>query len=303
MGKIPNLVIAGTVKGGTTSLFRYLAIHPDICASKRKETCYFLPLRYGTDLHPWAEYERMFEHYRAQRYVLEATPGYFEGGEKLAKGINARLGNDIRVIITLRNPAERLISFFRYKQAQLQLSKDLGLDAYIKMCMSMPIADRRQEENDGFWGVDGGRYMQYLPDWFSVFGKDNVKVVFFDSIEKEPRLVMMELCNWLGLDSSLYLNTNFTIENQTVQYRYAWLHGIAIKLNRRSEMALRIFPSVKRLVRRVYYRLNGSSGNRELHLSHDRALDGLYADDNHALAAFLIEQGYNNLPAWLAHYK
>ena len=45
--RLPNLVIAGVPKAGTTSLFNYLAQHPDICPSDVKETRYFEPLRYG----------------------------------------------------------------------------------------------------------------------------------------------------------------------------------------------------------------------------------------------------------------
>ncbi len=45
--RVPNLVIVGVVKSGTTSLFNYLSQHPDICPSDVKETRYFDPLRFG----------------------------------------------------------------------------------------------------------------------------------------------------------------------------------------------------------------------------------------------------------------
>jgi hypothetical protein len=43
--KLPNLIIAGAQKAGTSSLFWYLAQHPQICASDRKELRYFTPRR------------------------------------------------------------------------------------------------------------------------------------------------------------------------------------------------------------------------------------------------------------------
>src|SRR4051794_41003093 len=65
--QLPNLIIAGVSKGGTTSLFRYLAQHPDICPSPIKELRYFEPLRYGEPLTPIESCARHFEHCTGQR--------------------------------------------------------------------------------------------------------------------------------------------------------------------------------------------------------------------------------------------
>jgi hypothetical protein len=51
-GTLPNLLLAGVPKAGTTSLFRYLEQHPDICSSSDKEIGYFNPLRHGGTLGP-----------------------------------------------------------------------------------------------------------------------------------------------------------------------------------------------------------------------------------------------------------
>lgn len=40
------LIIGGTTKAGTTSIFRYLSAHPDVCASSLKETRFFLDKDY-----------------------------------------------------------------------------------------------------------------------------------------------------------------------------------------------------------------------------------------------------------------
>src|SRR3954463_13629169 len=89
--RLPNLVIAGVAKAGTTSLFNYLAQHPDICASDVKETRYFEPLRYGEVLPPIESYTAHFRHRQGERYALEATPTYFYGGRDVPPGIRVTL--------------------------------------------------------------------------------------------------------------------------------------------------------------------------------------------------------------------
>lgn len=300
MSKVPNVVIAGTVKGGTTSIFRYLALHPQICASKKKETCFFLPLRYGDELPSWSEYEQLFDHYNNEQYVIEATPGYFDGGRAVAEAIKARLGDDVRIIITIRNPASRLLSFFKYKQAQIELPKDMNLADYVSKCSKMLPEEKRLQKNDAFWGVDGGKYMQYLPDWYSVFGEKNIKIIFFDQIASDPRKVMSELCHWLNLDPSIYSTATFGIENKTVLYRFAWVHRLAVSINMGSELFFRNHPKFKQGLKNIYYKLNGDDRPTQTSNSYDQLLKDLYLKDNQSLHDFLHTHGYKNLPSWLS---
>ena len=57
--RLPNLVIVGVGKAGTTSLFHYLRQHPDICGSDIKELRFLNPLRRGEPLAPLARFLRV----------------------------------------------------------------------------------------------------------------------------------------------------------------------------------------------------------------------------------------------------
>ena len=107
--KLPNLIIAGVNKAGTTSLFSYLTQHPEIGGSSIKEACYFLPVRYGNKVAPISEYQALFKDSLLCPVIMEATPGYFYGGYSLANEINKTLP-DTKVIILLRDPVTRLLS-------------------------------------------------------------------------------------------------------------------------------------------------------------------------------------------------
>jgi hypothetical protein len=99
---LPNLLIAGVAKAGTTSLFRYLAQHPDVCPSDVKELRYFSALRYGEDMAPLESYSAHFAHCEGQRYRMEATPGYYAGGRLVADAVDDLLPG-ARVLVSFRD--------------------------------------------------------------------------------------------------------------------------------------------------------------------------------------------------------
>ena len=72
---VPNLVVVGVSRAGTTSMFNALAWHPEVCGSDIKEVRYFTPLRYGQPLAPLEDYASHFRQFDGERIVLEATPG------------------------------------------------------------------------------------------------------------------------------------------------------------------------------------------------------------------------------------
>ncbi len=112
---LPNFIIAGVNKAATTSVFMYLSQHPDICPSSIKEVQYFLPVRYRADqLPPIEEYLQYFNHCGQEKYRMEATGKYFYGGQKTARIIKDTCG-DINILLTFRNPVDRLFSFLGFR--------------------------------------------------------------------------------------------------------------------------------------------------------------------------------------------
>src|SRR5688572_28049600 len=128
--KLANLIIAGVNKAGSTSLFHYLSAHPAICGSRDKETCYFLPVLYNEPLAPISRYESQFSGCGPSRYRLEATPGYITGGKRMVETISETLGS-VKIIIILKEPVDRLVSFFKRKKATLKLPLDMTLGDFI----------------------------------------------------------------------------------------------------------------------------------------------------------------------------
>lgn len=299
MPKYPNLIIAGVNKGGTTSLFSYLTTHPDVCGSSIKETCFFLPTRYGEVQPPISEYAKFFSHCSGQRYVLESTPGYFYGGRAIAEALRRELG-PIRILIIFRDPADRLFSFYRFMKSMLKLDSAVDMAEYVRRCNALPMAEKRRRENNPYWGVEGGYYANYLPEWFEVF-EDSLKVVFFDDLKTDPVGIMRDVCHWLEIDPSVFTDRErLRVENRTMSFRFASCHRVALAMNKRGEKLFRSHPRLKLALRSIYARINEGKDQERLSPEARTWLNNLYTEHNTRLGVLLTSRGYKKLPTWLA---
>jgi hypothetical protein len=296
--RVANLVIAGVSKGGTTSLFSYLAQHPDVCASDVKEVRYFTPLRYGEPLEPVETYAQHFRHCAGERYTLEATPGYLYGGRPLAQGI-LRASPDVRVIVSLRAPADRCWSWFNFVRSRARVPKDLPFQDYLQRCLQLHAEGLDGAvEHQAYWGLGGGCYDQWVQDWLDELG-DRLRIVFFDDVVGQPAQLVAGLCDWLGIDNDCVLDMDFSTENRTEQFRNKPAQQIALSLNRRTENFFRQHRGLKRALRGVYYSVNGDPSKGSLAAESRSLMDDFYAPHLAALAAQLVAAGRADLPDWL----
>lgn len=257
--KCPNLILAGVNKAGTTSLFRYLQNHPNVGCSSVKETCFFLPYRYGEPAPKISGYHRFFEHLgEKEKIVIESTPGYFYGGTPLAEAIAQNCPN-VKIVIVLRDPLERLKSFYKFKIAEAEIDKSTSFPDYIESCLHMSHKDLRNRKNNRYFGVEGSLYGSYVEPWLITFGK-SVLFIDFDELASDPLGTTNLVLDWVGL-SPLPDTATMTVENKTIQSKSQFLHKFAMSFNKNFETLWNRLPGVKRAIRNIYYRLNGSNQN------------------------------------------
>src|SRR5689334_25080325 len=103
---LPNFVVIGAPKAGTTALSRYLGDHRDGFVAAQKEVHYFDRDHLFSRGVEW--YEAQFEGAGGVRAVGDATPGYMYSREAIDR--MAALLPDVRLIATLRNPVDRAYS-------------------------------------------------------------------------------------------------------------------------------------------------------------------------------------------------
>ena len=195
---LPNFIIPGTEKGGTTPMFRLLVQHPDIHMPRHKELSFFT--RYF-DRREAVYYEwQVSLGYRGQKAIGEATPEYMRV-PGVAQRIHQMLGDEMRFIFCLRNPVTRAYSHYlqcvRMQEEGNSFERALELDAQRKQQRRF-LNQRRDYIRGGFYAEQIERFLRYYPRERMRF------VVMEDDIQGKQRhraKVMSELLDFLGVDA------------------------------------------------------------------------------------------------------
>jgi hypothetical protein len=234
------LIIGGSTKCGTTSLFKYFEFHPQICASHMKESRFFLDAAYlmhatGRD-HGSHEYGSLFKGCSDQRTGLEATPDYLYSPDA-AMRISQEL-NDVRMVFILRDPCDRLISWYRFAKMNGLISKSTSFDDY--------VSRQRHAGNDKnpqhMRALEQGNYAHYIETYIKALGRERVGIYFYEQLASDPKAFCKELSIFAGLDPSYFDNYNFRIFNRSAETRSATLHRLFRKFKRTIRPATRKLP-------------------------------------------------------------
>ena len=293
----PNLFVAGVPKAGTTSLFHYLALHPDVFPSSRKEPGYFHPFKIKDMDKNLEAYKKLFSGYSRQQYVIEATPGYFYGGQESAKAIN-NYSPESKVIIVLRNPVERLFSFYKYKKSLGHISGKLNFGEYVVECKK--IVGPIERETYDFWAMIGGNYATLLSEWHEVFGERLLICFFDDMVNDEPKFIE-GVCTWLDLDKKQIDDGRTKVQNKSMIYRSKGLQRMATTFDSMFSGVWHYLPWLKWPFSGLYNLLNSKPNNEKITDSVRADLVQYYQDDMNKTRDFLKERQIENLPDWLSN--
>jgi hypothetical protein len=293
-----DVLIAGVNKAGTTSLFVSLSEHPRVAPSAVKETRFFLPARYGKAIPPADVYDSYFTVTPGTQVRLEATPSHFYGGEPLARAIDETLPG-ARIVVVLREPVARTISFFQYQKTRLRIPSDLSIEEYLAHADALTDAQFQDPANERYFAVAGSRYADFLPGWLEVFGPERLRIVDFDDLTSDPGQVLRDTAGWVGIDPLLLPVDALSSENRTMAYKSKRMQRVALSVNDRFERVLRRYPGVKRRLRGAYFKLNGQAPGNRIGDDVREELAARFRGPNQVLADQLRGAGFS-LPAWVA---
>lgn len=295
---VANAIIAGVNKAGTTSLFVSLSGHPQIASASIKETCYFLPLRWGEPLEPRSQYESYFTRAADRAIRLEATPGYLYGGAPIISAIRDVCGSNVKVIVVLREPVARFVSYFKAQKQILEVPESLTVADYLARADRLSDEDFRQESNLKWFGYRGGCYADFLSPWLDSFG-DSIRVVFFEDLISHSSDVLRELATFLDIDPLAYPAGEIASENRTTGFRSRTFQRIALGAGSHFEPFLRRHYQVKRSLRSAYYLVNGRPADEGVSEEYRALLHRRYEEHNANLSALLAPRTPSDLPPWL----
>jgi Sulfotransferase domain len=288
---LPNVVIAGAPKCGTTSLFAWLADHPDVCGSVMKEARYFLdpddPLfkkksNYGD--HGLVGYEAYFSDCEGRRptLVVEATPVYLY--QQCAPEGLARIKPQPHIVFVLRKPSERVYSHFHFlRDSHARIDSRLPFDEFVQLV-------RAGDPRIPHYGhaksiIAHTRYAEYLPAWLERFPHTHLHLFLFEDLRRDPASFMRMFARRFDIDPSFYDSYSFSRKNRTFRIRRPWLHRIRRGAGRLLPADVR--KRLKASTASAYARLNIEAAGGSRSPADDEALEALERDfgpDNERLA-------------------
>jgi hypothetical protein len=197
---LPDAVILGAMKSGTTSLHNYLVQHPGVIEPLRKEVHYF-----DVNL------ERGERWYRAH-FGREGEPGlnldsspYYLFHPAVPQRLHALLPQ-ARLIVLLRDPVRRAYSHYWHERDKgretLSFEEAIAAEAGRLGDAEQRLAEgtlERSREHQHFSYLARGRYEEQLGRWFAVFPRGQFLVLRFEDLAREPLEVLNLTLEFLGL--------------------------------------------------------------------------------------------------------
>jgi hypothetical protein len=193
---LPNFLIVGAAKAGTTSLYEYIRQHPDIFMPSRvKEPGYFRnPIESWVPAMSFEAYLDLFKEGSGKKAIGEASTPYLTS-EESPELIRSTLG-DVKIIIVLRNPAKRAFSLYLYNL----MNGWEGEDTFEKALDKEPLRLKKPMPHV-FYYFHSGLYFQQVKRYIDTFGRDRVMVYLFEDLVKRPLPICKEVFDFLNIDS------------------------------------------------------------------------------------------------------
>lgn len=176
---LPNFLIIGAPRSGTTYLYRCLAEHPDVFMPVKKEINFFTDgWHQGTE---W--YERYFDAHDGETAIGEASVSYTATGEVSVAERIASVLPDIRLIYLLRNPVERVWSHYVFMNRSID-------------------GDERTFDEVGRGHIESSRYAEWIRRYLEHFERDQILVLTYEELTSKPEELLPTVFRFIGVEPS-----------------------------------------------------------------------------------------------------
>ena len=206
---MPDFLVIGAPKAGTTALHAALSEHPGLYMSAIKEPKFFLsdgppPTKGGPGdaltyrEHVWrrADYEALFAPAPPGILRGESTPLYLY--DRAATGRIRDTLPQARLIVIVRDPVERAHSNWAHLWSA-------GLEPVADFVRACGEEERRIAAGwASFWHYTGlGRYVEQLQHLFTLFPREQVLVLRYGRLVDEPAQALDQICAFLGVKTGV----------------------------------------------------------------------------------------------------
>jgi hypothetical protein len=195
---LPNFIVIGVAKAGTTSLYRYLDQHPEIYMCPDKGTNFFgyedardwvwtdegdPPLLRNFHVHTLEAYEQAFAGVQDEDAVGEVSPQYFRcptAAQRIREAIP-----HARLIASLRNPVDRAFSGYLMRRRRGEV-----------------VTSAHEDLTPDAGHVKEGFYYRRLKRFYDEFPREQIKVFLFDELARDTQSVLSDVFGFLDVDAA-----------------------------------------------------------------------------------------------------
>jgi hypothetical protein len=195
-----DFMVVGPQKAGTTWIYEYLKMLPDVCMPIKVKEVLFFDNRYnnGLDWYFWH-----FKHCVKGQKIGEVAPTYFD--EKEVPDRLFKLNNKLNIVVCLRNPYERSWSLYLH-----QLRYGVVKGSFENAVKEDPRI------------LTSSLYATHLKKWLDVFG-EQVKVMYLEELREYPEEYIQEICNFLNIHYQKKDELFYKKVNPDDMSRWHWL--------------------------------------------------------------------------------
>lgn len=212
---LPNFLIVGAARSGTSTLYTYMQSHPDIYlrAQKRPEPHFFFKD---------SEYAKGIRYYEStwfpakteHRAIGEASTSYIFGSkvpERIARDLP-----DARLIAVLRNPIDRAYSNYWHTVKSGLETLDFASAVKQEDERTRAIEGTALAEVKPFSYVARGFYYAQISNFLSVISRERLAIHMYDDLCDHPRTTLGDIYRFLNVDPSILPARLDLVENRSV---------------------------------------------------------------------------------------
>lgn len=185
----PNFLIIGAGKSGTTSLYHYLKSHPEVYMPEVKEPRYFCGS--AQPRLSKLEYQALFKNKKDAKVWGESSVSYLYTPDA-CKNIYRAVGNSVKIVCILRNPAKAVYSWW----GQLSKMRIESRSAQEALLSSFTLKSQEPNVNNYAWVVN---YVEHIKRFYEMFSHDQLKLYFYEEFFQPGLPLYADLCSFLTI--------------------------------------------------------------------------------------------------------
>ena len=260
---LPNFLVIGAQKSGTSALYWALAQHPQIYMSRNKEPWFFAyageQLAFASPGHAHYEqaittelatYQNYFDQAGDALWRGEASTAYLMAARaKVAAANIQRFIPSAKLVAILRQPAERAYSAFCHLRTY-------GFEPERDFRRALAAEASRAAWSPDFHYRANGDYAEALAPYFARFGREQLRIYLYEEWQHAPEATLCDLFAWLGVAPDIQPHMLRRV-NESRQVRSRWLETVLaapFEWEKRQQKRLPAFW--RRQLARLIYRLN-----------------------------------------------